>query len=100
MTSGTSAAAAEVSGVAALILDRNRKLDAAAIRRILMSTARDLGAPGHDDQFGSGLVDALGRSRRRLRARAMCPVRRLRRPRIDRAHDVELSCSARDAGAD
>ena len=25
-----------------------------------MATARDLGTPGHDDQFGSGLVDALG----------------------------------------
>jgi len=25
-----------------------------------MSTARDLGPTGHDDQFGSGLVDALG----------------------------------------
>jgi subtilisin family serine protease len=60
MTTGTSFAAAEVSGVAALILDRNRKLDAAAVRRILMATARDLGPAGHDDQFGSGLVDALG----------------------------------------
>jgi subtilisin family serine protease len=60
MTTGTSFAAALVSGVAALILDRNRKLDAAAVRRILMATARDLGPAGHDDQFGSGLVDALG----------------------------------------
>jgi subtilisin family serine protease len=60
MTTGTSFAAAQVSGVAALILDRNRKLDAAAVRRILMATARDLGPAGHDDQFGSGLVDALG----------------------------------------
>jgi subtilisin family serine protease len=60
ITTGTSFAAAQVSGVAALILDRNRKLDAAAVRRILMSTARDLGPVGHDDQFGSGLVDALG----------------------------------------
>jgi len=59
MTTGTSFAAAQVSGVAALILDRNRKLDAAAVRRILMSTAHDLGPSGHDDQFGSGLVDAL-----------------------------------------
>ena len=59
MQSGTSFAAAQVSGVAALLLERNRKLDPAAIRRILMSTARDLGPPGHDDQFGSGLVDAF-----------------------------------------
>ena len=58
--SGTSFAAAQVSGVAALVLARNRKLDPAAVRRILTSTARDLGPPGDDDQFGSGLVDALG----------------------------------------
>jgi hypothetical protein len=59
MHSGTSFAAAQVSGIAALLLERNAQLDAAAVRRILMSTARDLGAPGHDDQFGSGLADAL-----------------------------------------
>jgi subtilisin family serine protease len=59
MQSGTSFAAAQVTGVVALLLERNRKLDAPAIRQILMSTARDLGTPGHDDQFGSGLVDAF-----------------------------------------
>jgi len=59
MPSGTSFAAAEISGIAALLLERNPKLDAAAIRRILMATAHDLGTPGHDDQFGSGLADAL-----------------------------------------
>jgi len=60
MQSGTSFAAAQVSGIAALLLERNPKLDAGSIRRILMTTARDLGAPGHDEQFGSGLADALG----------------------------------------
>jgi len=60
MQSGTSFAAAQISGIAALLLERNPKLDAAAIRRILMTTARDLGAPGHDDQFGSGIADAFG----------------------------------------
>lgn len=58
MQSGTSFAAAQVSGVVALLLERNRNLDAAAIRRILMTSARDIGTPGHDDQFGSGVVDA------------------------------------------
>jgi hypothetical protein len=42
-----------------LLRERNRQLDPAAIRRILTSTARDLGPAGHDDQFGSGLVDAF-----------------------------------------
>jgi subtilisin family serine protease len=59
LQSGTSFAAAQVSGVVALLLERNRRLDAPAIRQILMSTSRDLGTPGHDDQFGSGLVDAF-----------------------------------------
>ena len=28
------------------------------MRRVLLSTARDLGTPGRDDQFGAGLADA------------------------------------------
>jgi len=60
LQSGTSFAAAQVSGIAALLRDRNPALDAAAVRRILMSTAHDLGVPGHDEQFGSGLADAFG----------------------------------------
>ncbi len=59
-TSGTSVAAAEVSGIAALMIERNRKLDPASVRRVLMSTAHDLGPAGPDDQFGAGLTDALG----------------------------------------
>ena len=59
LQSGTSFAAAQVSGVVALLRERNRQLDPAAIRRILTLTARDLGPAGHDDQFGSGLVDAF-----------------------------------------
>jgi subtilisin family serine protease len=59
MRSGTSFAAPQVSGVAALLLQRNHKLDPVAIRTILTSTARDLGPPGRDDQFGAGLVDAM-----------------------------------------
>ena len=60
MRTGTSFAAPQVSGVAALLLERNRRLDPAAVRSILTATARDLGPVGPDDQFGSGLVDALG----------------------------------------
>jgi subtilisin family serine protease len=59
MPSGTSFAAAQISGIAALLIERNPQLNAASIRRILMATARDLGPAGHDDQFGSGLADAL-----------------------------------------
>jgi subtilisin family serine protease len=58
VASGTSYAAAYVSGVAALILERRPKLLPEAARRILLSTARDLGPKGRDDEFGAGLVDA------------------------------------------
>src|SRR5262249_42171464 len=57
ITSGTSVAAAHVSGVAALLLDRDPNLDTAAVRDLLESTAKDLGSKGRDDQFGWGLVD-------------------------------------------
>jgi hypothetical protein len=60
MTSGTSVAAAEVSGVAALLIERNRKLDPASVRQLLTSTAHRLGAAGAEDQFGAGLTDAFG----------------------------------------
>jgi hypothetical protein len=56
-TTGTSVAAAHVSGVAALILERNPTIDLAALENALFSTARDLGAPGRDSLFGYGLVD-------------------------------------------
>jgi subtilisin family serine protease len=58
-TTGTSVATAEVSGVVALLLERNPALTPADVRRILMSTAKDLGPKGKDRDFGAGLVDAL-----------------------------------------
>jgi subtilisin family serine protease len=53
-TSGTSVAAAHVTGVVALMLQANPKLNPEEVRRILKSTARRLGA---NEQFGAGLVD-------------------------------------------
>jgi subtilisin family serine protease len=58
-TSGTSFAAAHVSGVAALILERKPDLSPEDVRKILLATAKDLGPKGRDDQFGAGLIDAL-----------------------------------------
>ena len=58
MTSGTSFSAAYVSGLAALMLERNPALKPDEVRAILMKTARDLGAPGRDDLFGAGEADA------------------------------------------
>jgi subtilisin family serine protease len=59
LTTGTSVAAAEVSGIAALLLERNPSLTPAEVRKILMDTAKDLGAKGRDRDFGAGLVNAL-----------------------------------------
>ena len=59
MTSGTSFSAAYVSGLAALMLERNPALKPDEVRAILMRTARDLGAPGRDDLFGAGEADAF-----------------------------------------
>ena len=52
-------AAAEVSGIVALLLERNPKLTPADIRRILTASARRLGSADRDDDFGSGLIDPL-----------------------------------------
>ena len=59
ITSGTSFSAAYVSGVVALMLERNPALKPGEVRAILTRTARDLGAPGRDDQFGAGEADAF-----------------------------------------
>ncbi|WP_407113488.1 S8 family serine peptidase [Bradyrhizobium sp. LMG 9283] len=59
MTSGTSFSAAYVSGVAALLLERNYALKPEALRMTLAKTARDLGSPGRDDLFGDGQTDAF-----------------------------------------
>jgi len=58
MTSGTSFSAAFVSGLAALMLERNPALKPDDLRDILVKTARDLGTPGRDDLFGAGEADA------------------------------------------
>jgi hypothetical protein len=58
MTSGTSFSAAYISGIAALLLERNPALKPDELRAILMKTAHDLGVPGRDDLFGAGEADA------------------------------------------
>lgn len=58
LQTGTSFAAAHISGIIALMLERNPKLSADAVLSALSSTATDLGAPGHDTLFGAGRADA------------------------------------------
>ncbi len=57
LTTGTSVASAEVSGLVALLLERNPNLGPEEVRKILTSSARRLSAKDRDDDFGSGLVD-------------------------------------------
>jgi subtilisin family serine protease len=59
VSSGTSFSSAFISGLAALMLQRNPALKPAEVRATLMKTARDLGPPGPDDQFGAGEADAF-----------------------------------------
>ncbi|WP_158554086.1 type VII secretion-associated serine protease mycosin [Micromonospora deserti] len=57
--SGTSDAAALVSGVVALVRAKHPDLDAANVVNRLIRTARDEGPAGRDDRFGFGAVDPL-----------------------------------------
>ena len=75
MTTGTSVATAHITGIVALLIERNPALTPADIRRILTASAKKLGP---NDQFGAGLVDPvkalqLGAPKT---AELMVPVRR------------------------
>jgi outer membrane autotransporter protein len=59
LTTGTSVATANVSGVAALLLAHKPTLTPEEIRAILVTTAKHLGPAGMNPQFGAGLVDPL-----------------------------------------
>ncbi len=55
--SGTSFAAAIVSGAAALVRATHPGLSAPEVVDLLTSTAKDTGSPGRDPQYGHGIVD-------------------------------------------
>ncbi|WP_433295476.1 S8 family serine peptidase [Actinoplanes sp. CA-030573] len=55
---GTSMAAPHVAALAALIRAADHGLGPDAVEKAIESTAVDLGAPGRDDDFGYGRVDA------------------------------------------
>jgi subtilisin family serine protease len=56
--SGTSMASPHVVGVAALIRAARPDLTVAELEAVLRGGAADLGAPGRDDVYGSGRIDA------------------------------------------
>src|SRR5690606_36189086 len=49
---GTSMACPHVSGAAALLYAINPDYTVAQVKHLLKDTAQDLGAPGHDNNFG------------------------------------------------
>ncbi len=55
---GTSFAAPQVAGAAALLKASKGDLDAAQIAARLQTQATDLGAPGRDEEYGDGLLNA------------------------------------------
>ena len=59
LQSGTSMAAAFVSGAAALLFAAQPSITAAQVRDILQRTATDIGSPGRDTTFGYGLVNLV-----------------------------------------
>jgi hypothetical protein len=59
LTTGTSVAAAHVSGVAALLLEKHPEADAQLILEVLTSSATRLGTNKRDDKLGWGLIDPL-----------------------------------------
>ena len=60
LCSGTSMAAAHVSGVVALLLERDAKLDGSDARAILSKSARKPDPAATAEAFGAGIVDAAG----------------------------------------
>lgn len=55
---GTSAAAAHAAAIAALTINGHPTFTPTQIRNIMKSTATDLGTPGYDNVYGSGLLNA------------------------------------------
>ena len=56
VTTGTSVATAHISGVVALMLERNPRLTPVDVRRILIASAKRIGPA---NMFGAGLVDPM-----------------------------------------
>ncbi len=61
IASGTSLSTAHVSGIIALLLSKQKRLqEPGKVENILTKTAIDLGKPGRDQEFGEGLISANG----------------------------------------
>jgi hypothetical protein len=87
-----------VSGIAALLwaLPRHPQLTNIELRQLLAESALDLGAPGRDDSFGSGRIDAR-RALAQDRPRARCGDGKVDRESelCDPGSDPGVSCQSR-----
>ena len=72
-SSGTSWAAAHVSGIAALLYPLMPLSNASDIAYFLTSNSTDLGDPGRDGQFGNGAVDACAAAAAATADAVACP---------------------------
>jgi len=55
--SGTSMAAPQVAGAAAVVLEKQPDLDPASVKRALLSSADDIGLSGPDNTYGYGAIN-------------------------------------------
>ena len=75
LSTGTSVAAAHVSGIAALLIELRPTLTPKAVRNLLLSTARDFGSRRDaTTSYGAGLADAY-RAAAAISATARAPAR-------------------------
>jgi subtilisin family serine protease len=103
---GTSQATPHVSGVAALLVSKGIR-GQAAVQRIL-ATATDLGPPGPDAQYGAGLVNAQaavaglgsgsGAGGHGRSGAAKVTIRRRQKIRAVLRHGIRVSCLAAGSG--
>ncbi len=101
---GTSQAAPHVAGVAALLVSKGLR-GQAAVNRIL-ATARDAGTPGPDPQYGAGIVNARaavaglsgGGGGAAGGSAARVSVARVQRLRSVLKHGIKVRCRGAGAG--
>ena len=81
--SGTSFASPHVSGTVALMLEaRGGAMSYDEVRQILIETAVDRGAPGYDDNYGYGLLDAFAAVTRARQGAVSAPADPALRPSL------------------